>query len=180
MASYLLISYTEFYNDPWACSIFKNQNIESNFCTLFFSFLLISLLFRINSLISNMCVYAQLLSCVWLLVILWIVACQAPLPMEFSRQEYWSKLPFSNPGDLPDPGIEPASLTPPALARRFFTTAPVPLPSSAAISSCPGLSETRANILTKLSLAQPSLSSEIPCSGYPGLVSFPKHVWHSL
>ena len=37
----------------------------------------------------------------------WTVAGQAPLSMEFSRQEYWSGLPFSSPGDLPDPGIEP-------------------------------------------------------------------------
>ena len=43
------------------------------------------------------------------LVIPWIVGCQAPLSMEFSRQEYWSGLPFSTPGDLPDPGIEPIS-----------------------------------------------------------------------
>ena len=38
------------------------------------------------------------------------VACQAPLSMEFSRQEYWSGLPFHSPGDLPDPGIKPRSL----------------------------------------------------------------------
>ena len=37
----------------------------------------------------------------------WTAACQAPLPMGFSRQEYWSGLPFPSPGDLPDPGIEP-------------------------------------------------------------------------
>ena len=36
----------------------------------------------------------------------WTVACQAPLPMEFSRQEYWSGLPFSSPRDLSNPGIE--------------------------------------------------------------------------
>ena len=42
--------------------------------------------------------------------------------MGFSRQEYWSRLPFPTPGDLPDPGIEPASLVSPALAGRFFTT----------------------------------------------------------
>ena len=49
----------------------------------------------------------------------WTVACQAPLSMEFSRQEYWSGLPFSSSGDLPDPGIKPVS---PALrAGRFFT-----------------------------------------------------------
>ena len=41
----------------------------------------------------------------------WIVAHQAPLSMEFSRQEYWSGLPFPSPGDLPNPGIEPGSLT---------------------------------------------------------------------
>ena len=40
----------------------------------------------------------------------WTVACQAPLFMGFSRQEYWSGLPFSSPGDLPDPGIKPGSL----------------------------------------------------------------------
>ena len=43
---------------------------------------------------------------------LWTVAYQAPLSMGFSRQEYWSGLPFPSPGDLPDPGIEPVSLTP--------------------------------------------------------------------
>ena len=52
----------------------------------------------------------------------WIVAHQAPLPMEFSRQEYWTGLPFPSPGDLLDPGIKPASLTPLALAGRFFIT----------------------------------------------------------
>ena len=41
----------------------------------------------------------------------WAVAYQAPLFMEFSRQEYWSGLPFPSPGDLPDPGIEPGSPT---------------------------------------------------------------------
>jgi len=41
--------------------------------------------------------------------------------MGFSKQEYWSGLPFPSPGDLPDPGIEPAS---PELAGRFFTTEP--------------------------------------------------------
>ena len=45
------------------------------------------------------------------LAITWTVACQAPLSMGFSRQEYWSGLPFPSPGDLPDPGIEPGSPT---------------------------------------------------------------------
>ena len=51
------------------------------------------------------------LSRVWLFVTLWIVTRQAPLSMEFSRQEYWSGLPFPSSGDLLHPGIEPRSLT---------------------------------------------------------------------
>ena len=58
----------------------------------------------------------------------WTVAHQAPLSMGFSRQEYWSGLPFPSPGDLPDPGIEPASLVSPALAGGFFTPAPPGMP----------------------------------------------------
>ena len=44
------------------------------------------------------------------LVTPWTVARQAPLSIGFSRQEYWSGLPFLSPGDLPDPGIKPRSL----------------------------------------------------------------------
>ena len=44
------------------------------------------------------------------------------LPMGFSRQEHWSRVPFPSPGDLPDPGIKPGSLESPALAGGFFTT----------------------------------------------------------
>ena len=60
---------------------------------------------------------------VQLLVTLWTVTCQAPLFLGFPRQEYWSGLPFPSSVGLPDPGIELLSLTPPALASRFFTTA---------------------------------------------------------
>ena len=52
----------------------------------------------------------------------WTVARQVPLSMRFSRQEYWSGLPFPSPWDLPDPGIEPVSPVSSALAGRFFTT----------------------------------------------------------
>ena len=52
----------------------------------------------------------------------WTVACQASLFMEFSRQEYWSGLPFPTPGDLPDPGIELMSLVSPSLAGGVFNT----------------------------------------------------------
>ena len=52
---------------------------------------------------------------------LWNVARQAPLSMEFSRQKYWSGLPFPLPGDLPNLGIKPMPLASPALAGGFFT-----------------------------------------------------------
>ena len=52
------------------------------------------------------------------------IAHQGPLPMGFPRQEYWTGLPVLSPGDLPDPGIEPASSVSPSLAGGFFTTTP--------------------------------------------------------
>ena len=72
--------------------------------------------------VSLCCAVLSCFNCVWLLATLWTVACQAPLFMGFSRQEYWSGMPFSSPGDLPDPGIESVSLMSPALAGVFFTT----------------------------------------------------------
>ena len=63
----------------------------------------------------------QSLSRVQLFSAPWTIARQASLSMEFSRQEYWSGLPFPTSGDLSDPGIEPASLVSPALAGGFFT-----------------------------------------------------------
>ena len=62
------------------------------------------------------------LSCARVFETLWTVAYQALLSMGFSRQEYWSGLPFPSPRDLPDPRIEPASLVSHALAGRFCTT----------------------------------------------------------
>ena len=61
------------------------------------------------------CVRAQLLSHVQLFETPWTVAHQAPLLMGFSRQEYWSGLPFPPPEDLPDPGIKIVSPVSPAL-----------------------------------------------------------------
>ena len=60
---------------------------------------------------SEVKVKVKLLSCVGLFATLWTVAYQAPPSMGFSRQEYWSGLPFPPPVDLPDPGIEPGSPT---------------------------------------------------------------------
>ena len=64
---------------------------------------------------------ACMLSRVQLFAVPWTVAYQAPLSLEFSRQEYWSGLPFPLPGDLSYPGIKPASSAYPALAGRFLT-----------------------------------------------------------
>ena len=63
--------------------------------------------------------HAQLLGCVWPFGTPWNVIHQASLPMEFSRQEYWSGMPFPTPGDILEPVIKPAS---PALVGGFFTT----------------------------------------------------------
>ena len=72
--------------------------------------------------IKLVCAHAQLPCCIQLFAILCMVALQAPLSMGFSRQEYWSGLPFPFPGNLPNPGIEPAFLMFPALACEFFVT----------------------------------------------------------
>ena len=70
-------------------------------------------------------VYCAVLSCfshVQLFVTLWTVAHQVPLSMGFSRQEYWSGLPFPSLGDLPDPGIKLAFLMSSSLIDKLFTT----------------------------------------------------------
>ena len=68
--------------------------------------------YRTIALISHTSkVKVKSLSHVWLFATLWTVAYQAYLSMGFSRQEYWSGLPFPSPGDLPDPGTEPRSPT---------------------------------------------------------------------
>ena len=54
-------------------------------------------------------VKVKLLSCVQLFATPWTVAYQAPQSMEFSRQKYWSELPFPSPGDIPNPGLEHGS-----------------------------------------------------------------------
>ena len=71
---------------------------------------------------------------------LWTVVCQAPLSVRFSRQDYWSGMPCSSPGDLPNAGIEPISPASPALQ---VTAEPVGKPRRESISSvtqsCPTL-----------------------------------------
>ena len=79
------------------------------------------------------------LSHVRLLATPWTAAYQAPPSMGFSREEYWSGLPFSPPEDLPDPGIEPTSLVSPALAGGFSTTEPAAAAAAKSHQSCPTL-----------------------------------------
>ena len=64
---------------------------------------------------EDLACFLSLFSCVQLFATLWTVACQAFLSMGFSRQEYWSELPFPFPGDFPDPEIKPTSISAPAL-----------------------------------------------------------------
>ena len=77
---------------------------------------------ELKSLLMKVKVKVKSLSHVQLFATPWTVACQAPLSMGFSRQEYWNGLPVPSPGDLPNPGIELASLASPALADGFLIT----------------------------------------------------------
>ena len=74
---------------------------------------------ELKSLLMKVKVKVKSLSHVQLFATPWTVACQAPLSMGFSRQEYWNGLPVPSPGDLLNPGIKPRT---PTLASRFFTT----------------------------------------------------------
>ena len=74
------------------------------------------------------------LSRVQLFATLWTVAHQAPLSMGFSRQEYWSGLPFPSPGDLPNPGIEPGS---PALQADALSSEPLGNPKKPTVPGIP-------------------------------------------
>ena len=80
---------------------------------------------HVGVLIFSYCVYAKLLSRVWLFATPWTVVRQPSLSMGFSRQEYWNGLPCPPPNDLLDPGIKLTSLISPALAGGFFTTSAI-------------------------------------------------------
>ena len=95
---------TVFYMNSWSLKFLK-------FILKFPEYICIG-----NSRIQGVCK----LSHVQLFAAPWTVAHQAPLSMGFFKQEYWSRLPFPSPGDLPDPGIEPAYFASPALASGFF------------------------------------------------------------
>ena len=77
---------------------------------------------------TYLCAHAQFFSHVWLFVTPWTVACQAPLSMEFFRQECWSELPCPPPEDLSTPGLKHVSPASPVLESRLFTIEPLGKP----------------------------------------------------
>ena len=114
------------------------------------------LLFLLN--LYSKCI-AQLLSHVWLFATPWTVALQAPLPMGFSGQEYWSGMPLPSWGDLPNPRTEPASLMSPVLAGKFFTTRTTwEAPRCIQFSSVQSLSRVRLFATPWIAVRQASLS----------------------
>ena len=94
---YGISSFLLFPRFPYSLSSFLYPSLLS-FLPFFFKFWILAL--------KKVYMYAQLLSCI---MTPWTVGCQAPLSMGFPRQEYWSELPFSSPGDLPNPWIKPVS-----------------------------------------------------------------------
>ena len=109
-----------FLRPPLSPGVCSNSCPSSRWCYLTISFSESPFSFGPN-LSQGACVLSQF-SHVWFFETPCTIAHQAPLSMGLSRQEYWSGLPYPPPGDLPDPGIEPASLLSPALAGRLFTT----------------------------------------------------------
>ena len=106
--------------DSAVISIFISHLHYRYFLDVFNFIVLKSPLWPKNCACVHLCVLSHF-SHVQLCVTLWTAACQAPLSMGFSRQEYWSRLPCLPPVDLPDPGIKPSSLRSPAPAGRFFS-----------------------------------------------------------
>ena len=107
---YMTLSY-EYFTSSWECL----YNYLMHHCCLPVTTLLLTFLWKWKKM------KVKMLSHVRLFATPWAVAHQAPPSMGFSRQEYWSELPFLSPGDLPDPGIEPRS---PALWADALTSEP--------------------------------------------------------
>ena len=104
----------------------------------------------------------SLFSHVWPFATLWTVAHEAALSMGFSRQEYWSGLPFPSPGDFPDPRIEPSSLMFPVLVGGFFTTSTAwmneaSIPSHSCLFAAHGTWARPLYLQSPLSAGHPSL-----------------------
>ena len=95
-----------------------------------------------------------ILSHVQLFVIPWTLAHQAPLSLEFSRQEYWNRFSFPSPGDLTNHGIKPKSPVSPALANTFFTSVPPGKPS-----------KTMKKVKMKITQSCPTFWNSTDCGG---------------
>ena len=95
---------------------------EQNLTTLTTSMVSLSLSLSLSLTHTHTHAHTFILSHVRLFFTPWTAAHQAPLSMGCSRQEYWSGLPCSPPGDLPNPGIKPITFMSPALAGGFFTS----------------------------------------------------------
>ena len=125
-----------------------------------------------------MCVCAQSLSSDQLFTTPWTIACQIPLSLEFSGQEYWSGLLFPPPGDLSNAGIKPMSLMSLDFASGLFTSAPPGNPLS--VSECLVTQSFRlCDPWTAAHQAPLSVefSRQAYCSGLPFLLqgNFPTH-----
>ena len=110
---------TESYHENIFSLIRNCQTMLQNHSTNFHSH---EQCIRISVALHSCCVHmhAQSLSLSQLFVTPWTLIHQPPLSMEFSRQKYWGGLPFSSPGELPNPGIKYSSLVFPALTGRLF------------------------------------------------------------
>ena len=116
------------------------------------------------------------LSRIRLLATPWTAAYQVPLPMGFSRQGYWSGLPFPSPGDLPDPGIEPGS---PALEADALTSEPPGKPTFGIYPVWPLLPTFTLPLVLPIIMVHVNLSSclltdapvSTPCTPHPSIVS---------
>ena len=121
---------------------------------------------------------SQVASVVFDCVILWTVACQAALSMGFSRQKYWSGLPYPLPGHLPKPGIEPVLLPSPAQAGRLFNHSAPGKPAKLSLNQPKHAmlrlrASDQATLLATLApeAVSPSSSTQVATlSGVPGLL----------
>ena len=106
--------------DSYWCMAETNTILQNNCPSIKNKFLKMETTREMWSLLSLRVCMPSGLSHVWLFATLWTVTCQAPLSMGFSRQEYWSGLPFPSPGDLPNPEIELVSAASPALQQILY------------------------------------------------------------
>ena len=114
----------------------------------------------------------------WTLAIPWTIACQAPLSMEFPRQEYWSGVPFPPPGDFSDPGIKTTSPMFLALAGGQFATEPPGKPTVSIISMVAAAAAAK-SIQSCPTLCDP-IDGSPPGSAIPGILQARTLEWVAI